>query len=249
MRPLPYKMVISLRRSAFLGAFGLSVLSYLLTPPLAIAAAPEEATRAALEQWLANSAKVKSVHATFDQLRQLKSVRRPLRREGKLWMQKPADFRWQIGAEESPDLLVQRAADGGLWVLDGKAKKARVWTKEALEAQEKEGKGQGVAMMQSMQAVSLAEFETKFKFREGEPDPAYPGIWTFTLGLKDNKAAIFVTRVTLRVNVAEGSLHAFTLHMRDGSSMSTVIRSYQLNAALPASVFKVRSDGYAIEAQ
>lgn len=244
-------MVISLRRRAFLGVAGLSVLSFLLTPPLANAAAPEEATRAALEQWLANSAKVKSVHATFDQLRQLKSVRRPLKREGKLWMQKPADFRWQIGAgdTDSPDLLVQRAADGGLWVLDGKEKKARVWTKEALEAQEKEGKGQGVAVMQSMQAVSLAEFESKFKLREGEPDPAYPGIWTFTLGLKDNKAAIFVTKVTLRVNVAEGSLHAFTLHMRDGSSMSTVIRSYQLNATLPASVFKVRSDGYAIEAQ
>lgn len=210
----------------------------------AFGATPEEA-RAALEKWLVAGAKVTSVQAKFDQLRQLKSVRKPLRREGQLWMEKPGGFRWQIGP--GPDLLVQRGSDGSLWVLDGKDKKARVWSKEALEAQEKDGKGQGFAMIQAMQSISLKEFEEQFKIRGGEPDAGNPDVWTFDLGLKDNKAAIFVIKVTLKGNLKEGSLQALTIHMRDGSSMTTAITEYRLNGAIPDSVFKVDTAGYKVE--
>lgn len=210
----------------------------------AFAATPEEA-RPALEKWLVSAFKVSSVQAKFDQLRQLKSVRKPLKREGQLWMEKPGGFRWQVG--QGPDLLVQRGADGSLWVLDGKDKKARVWSKEALEAQEKDGKGQGFAMIQSMQAISLKEFEEQFKVRGGEPDANNADLWTFELGLKDNKAALFVIKVTLKGNIKEGSLHALTIHMRDGSSMTTAITEYRLNGAIPDSVFKVDTAGYEVE--
>lgn len=210
----------------------------------ALAASPEEA-RLALTRWLEAGQRIKSVQASFDQLRQLKSVRRPLKREGKLWMNKQGGFRWQIGA--GPDLLVQRAGDGSLWVLDGRDKKARVWSKEALEAQEKQGKGQGFAMIQAMQTVGLAEFEEQFKIRGGEPDEAQSDVWSFDLGLKDNKAALFVIKVTLSGNIKDGSLRSLTLHMRDGSSMTTAVTSYQLNATIPASVFKVDSTGYEVE--
>lgn len=222
----------------------LGVLLFLSLLGQAFAATPDEA-RAALEKWLVSAAKVTSVQAKFDQLRQLKSVRKPLKREGQLWMEKPGGFRWQVG--QGPDLLVQRGADGSLWVLDGKDKKARVRSKEALEAQEKDGKGQGFAMIQAMQAISLKEFEEQFKIRGGEPDVANADLWTFELGLKDNKAALFVIKVTLKGNVKEGSLHALTIHMRDGSSMTTAITEYRLNGAIPDSVFKVDTAGYEVE--
>ncbi|MEZ0389069.1 MAG: outer membrane lipoprotein carrier protein LolA [Verrucomicrobium sp.] len=224
--------------------------SLLLTGMLAVTAgdsfaATDEEARAALEKWLAASSKVKSVEARFDQLRQLKSVRKPLRREGQVWMEKPGSFRWQIGP--GPDLLVQRDGEGSLWVLDGKDKKARVWNKAALEAQEKDGKGQGFAMIQSMQSISLKEFEEQFKIRGGEPDATNPDVWAFDLGLKDNKAALFVIKVTLKGNLKDGSLHLMTMHMRDGSSMTTAITSYKLNMPIADSVFKVDTTGYAIE--
>jgi hypothetical protein len=42
-------------------------------------------------------------------------------------------------------------------------------------------------------------------------------------------------------------MQEFTLHMRDGSSLATVIRSYKLNQPIPAQTFKVDTAGYKVE--
>src|SRR4051794_23141970 len=100
--------------------------------------------RAALEKWFAAAAKVKTVQAEFEQLRKLKSVRNPLRKAGKMWMDKSGGlFRWQVG--DPPELLASRGKDGGMTVIDAKKKLARVWDKASLDAEEKQGRGQGFA--------------------------------------------------------------------------------------------------------
>lgn len=217
-----------------------------LTSAVSAADPSPAAPRAALEKWFATAAKVKTIQAEFDQLRKLKSVRNPLRKPGRMWMDKAGGlFRWQVG--DPPELLAIRSKDGGMSVLDAKQKVARTWSREALEAEEQQGRGQGFAMLNSMQNASLADFDRDFILTDGKPDAANPALWHFDWKFKDGKIGLFVLRLTIVANTADGSMQSFTLHMRDGSSMGTVIRSYQLNAAIPAATFKADTTGYTAE--
>jgi hypothetical protein len=164
-----------------------------------------------------------------------------------MWMDKSGGlFRWQVG--DPPDLLAVRSKDGGMTVLDARKKEARVWSKAALESEDKQGRGQGFAMLDSMQHATLADFDQDFGLAAAEQDTANPAIWHFDWRFKDGKISIAVLRLAISVNTADGSMGEFTLHMRDGSSLSTVIRGYQLNQSIPAETFKVDTAGYKVEA-
>jgi outer membrane lipoprotein-sorting protein len=221
------------------------VLVSLATASLAADTAPAEA-RAALEKWFAAAAKIKTVQADFEQLRKLKSVRNPLRKSGRMWMDKKDGlFRWQVG--DPPELLAVRTKDGGMTVLDAKKKRARVWSKETLEAEEKQGRGQGFAMLDSMQSASLADFDRDFELSNAKQDATNPAIWHFDWKFKDGKIGIVVLRLAIVANVSDGSMQSFTLHMRDGSSLGTVIRGYKLDTSIPADTFKVDTTGFELE--
>ena len=85
-----------------------------------------------------------------------------LRAPGKMWIDKRAGlFRWQVG--EPPELLAVRGKDGGMTVLDARQKLARVWSKEALEAEDRQGRGQGFAMLSTMHNATLADFDRDFE--------------------------------------------------------------------------------------
>jgi outer membrane lipoprotein-sorting protein len=229
-------------------AFHLALLALVMCAFPCRAADTSSEARAALEKWFAAAAKVKTVQADFEQLRKLKSVRNPLRKPGRMWVDKNGGlFRWQIG--DPPELLAVKAKDGGMTVLDAKKKAAHVWTKEALEAEEKQGRGQGFAMLNSMQNASLADFDRDFELAAWKQDEANPGVWHFDWKFKDGKIGIVVLRLAITANVADGSMQAFTLHMRDGSSMSTMIRSYKLNQTIPAETFKMDTAGYEVKSE
>ncbi len=216
--------------------------------PASHAAAPTESeARAALRAWMTASSKVKSVTADFEQLRNLRNVRRPLRKSGKLWMVKEGEkFRWQIG--DPPRLMVVRGADGGMTVLDVEDRKAKVWSRQSLLEQEKEGRGQGFSsIMEAMQTPSLAEFEQRFTLEAWKVDATNPAWWDFEVSFKDRRTSLVVRRLTLAVNRTDGSLRAMTLQMRDGSSLATIIRSYTLNQAITPATFQVSTEGYQIE--
>jgi outer membrane lipoprotein-sorting protein len=208
---------------------------------------PEAEAKAALQQWMTASTKAKSVTADFEQLRNLRNVKRPLRKQGKLWIVKEGGkFRWQIG--EPPTVMVVRGADGGMMVVNVAEKEAQVWSKETLLEREKEGKGQGFSsMMEAMNSPSLAEFEQRFKLEDWRVDPSNPAWWEFDLSFRDRRTSLVVRQLKLAVNTQDGALRSMTLNMRDGSSLSTQIRSYTLNKAVPADVFKVDTAGYEVK--
>jgi outer membrane lipoprotein-sorting protein len=219
----------------------------LATASVARAAPSSDAEgRAALEKWFAAAGKVKTVQAEFEQLRKLRSVRNPLRKPGKMWMDKSGGlFRWQVG--DPPELIAVRGKDGGMTVLDAKKHAARVWDKEALEAEEKQGRGQGFAMLNSMQNASLTDFDRDFELAAAEQDAGNPAIWHFDWKFKDGKVSVAVLRLTVTVDISNGALHEFTLYMRDGSTMGTLVRGYKLNQPIPAELFKVDMTGYQVE--
>lgn len=226
----------------------LAAVSGLVLTQFSPAADPSASeARSALEACFARAAKVKTVQAEFDQLRKLKSVRNPLRKVGQLWMDKDSGlFRWQVG--EPPEMMAIRSKDGSMTVLETRKKQARTWTKEALEAEEKQGRGQGFAMLSSMQNASLADFDRDFELVGWNRDEAQPALWSFDWKFRDGKIGLFVLKLSVVLNSGDGALQSFTVHMRDGSSMSTVVKSYKLNAAISADTFKVDMTGYEVEA-
>jgi hypothetical protein len=180
-------------------------------------------------------------------LRNLSNVKRALRKPGKLWIEREGGkFRWQIG--EPPTLIAVHGADGGMMVVEVADKEAQVWTKEALFEKEKEGRGQGFSsMMEAMHTPTLAEFEQRFELKDWRVDASNPTFWEFDLAFRDRRTSLVVRQLQLAVNTQDGALRSMTLHMRDGSSLSTVIRSYTLNKAVLAETFKVDTAGYEVK--
>ena len=144
-------------------------------------------------------------------------------------------------------MTVVRDKSGALTVLDAKDKKARVWSKEALMNEEKQGRGQGFAMLDAMQSPSMADFEKTFELKGADQVEGAADLWRFNLVLRDRQAGVFVKQVQFTVNLAEGTLSGLTIIMRDGSSMGTNIKGVKLNAPIPASVFKLDTTGYTLE--
>lgn len=204
---------------------------------------PEQ--RGILEQWLKTAAKTRTVQGEFDQIRYLKGVSKPLIRPGRIWMEKPSNFRWQIG--EPPSMIAVRGKDDKLTVLDSREKKARIWTHEALLQQEAEGKGQGIAMLGAGLGDSMAAFEKQFEINDVKPVEGRSGDYAFTLSLRDHTARVFVKSITLTVGVTDGALRSFVVLMRDGSRMETVVKKYVLNGDIGSDIFRVDTAGYEVE--
>ena len=198
-----------------------------------------------LEQWLKTAAKTRTVQGEFDQIRYLKGVNKPLIRPGRIWMEKPANFRWQIG--EPPSMIAVRGKDDKLTVLDAREKKARIWTHQALLQQEAEGKGQGIAMLGAGLGDSMAAFEKQFEINDVKPVEGRAGDYAFTLSLRDHTARVFVKSITLTVGLTDGALRSFVVQMRDGSRMETMVKKYVLNADIGSDVFRVDTTGYEVE--
>lgn len=223
----------------------MALMAALILPAGAALGIPAAEARPLLEKWMEKAAKVKTVQAEFEQLRTLSTVRVPLRKQGKIWMDKDGSFRWQLG--EPPTMTVVRDKAGSLTVLDAKDKKATTWTKEALLNEEKQGRGQGFAMLDAMQSPSMADFEKTFEVKGASQVADAPGLWRFDLALRDRQAGVFVREVQFTVNLEEGTFAGLLIVMRDSSSMGTNIRSVRLNQPVPADTFKVDTSGYTVE--
>lgn len=222
------------------------MLAILLFSLIGRSPAAEAGARQAAAQWIAAGAKLKSLEASFVQERQLKALRQPLSKPGKLWFQRPSAFRWQIG--DPPAIIAVRSAKGGLVVADTKSKNATLWSAEALEREVSEHGGQGFAMMGGSFAASLEEFERMFEIKSASPTKM-PGQVELLLALRDKKAAIVVKEVAFLVQPATGALDQFELRMRDGSILRTRITAARRDAALPAGTFNLDTTDYQIEQQ
>lgn len=222
------------------------ILAVLLFSLIGRSSSAEADARQTAARWIAAGAKLKSLEASFAQERQLKTLRQPLSKPGKLWFQRPSAFRWQIG--DPPAIIAVRSATGGLVVADTKSKKATLWSAEALEREAAEHGGQGFTMMSGSFAASLEEFEKTFEIKSAS-STKMPGQVELLLALRDKKAAIVVKEVSFLVQPATGALDQFELRMRDGSVLRTRITAARRDAAVPAGTFTLDTSGYQIEQQ
>lgn len=200
--------------------------------------------KSSLQKWLTQAAKIKSLSADLEQMRELPVLKSKLSRKGKVWFADHGLLRWQMG--EPPNLVVTREKSGDLLVLEPKKAKAQRWSKEALLAQEKQGQGNGFAMMDAMRTPSVKEFEEQFQIVSAAPGEE-AGRVVFDLVMKDPQAANFIRSIELEVNPSAGTLHRMSMVMKDKARLHTLVKEQILNPKIAESTFHLDTTGYKVE--
>jgi outer membrane lipoprotein-sorting protein len=199
--------------------------------------------RDVVRRWIEAGKDVRSIESDFMQERQLKALRQPLSKPGKLWFQKPGSFRWQIG---DPPVTVATRKDGGdLTVLETREKKARVWSAAKLAGEAAQKGGQGFALIGAGFAATLEQFESVFEIKSAK-ETKEPGVWEVFLDLRDKKAGLVVKDVVFLIAPADGALRQFELRMRDGSILRTRIGAVKKNGNIPEVIFSADTTGYEV---
>lgn len=205
----------------------------------------DSSARDLVARWIQATQKLQSLEADFRQERQLKTLRRPLVKSGKLWFKRPDGFRWQI--DEPPALIAVRSPDGGgLKVADMKNRSVRLWsTGELQAAADASSGGGGFSMFQMGFTPSIEDFERMFEINAATP-AAQPGQWNIHLGLKDNRARLAVKDIVFTLRPEAGALDGFEIQLRDGSLMRTIITRAAPNVAIANDVFAVDTNGFSL---
>lgn len=210
-----------------------ALLLTLAAPSRAVEAPAAADTRRLVSEWLENSSRFTTLQIEFAQERQLRALRRPLSRQGKLWVARDGRLRWQI--DDPPSLLLLRpgANDDLLW-LD---LKKRSWRRLDPDEDATQGNAQALRLLQQAQAASLADFEAAFTLRSARPVADFPGRYRLELDLRDRRASLAVKDVFFEIEPATGALHLMEFQLRDGSLLRTRVTRVAKNVKLDPALF------------
>lgn len=191
------------------------------------------AARPLVIEWLSRSRDFKSLEIDFTQERQLKALRRPLSRQGKLWITQSGQLRWQIDDPASL-LLVRASKDAPLYWID---LKKQTWKELNTEDDQTQGNAQAMQFMMQSQTATIETFETAFTLKGAHSLPKNPGHWRLELDLKDRRASLAVKDVFFHIEPATGALHLLEFQLRDGSLLRTRVTRALKNPTLPQDLF------------
>lgn len=198
-----------------------------------------EALRPLVSEWLQNSSRFTTLTVDFVQERQLRALRRPLSRSGKLWITREGRVRWQI--DEPPALLLTRSGpDRPLVWIDTKKK---TWRRLDSSDDATQGQSQALGLLLQSQAASLATFEEAFTLKRAVPVAEATGRWRLELDLKDRRASLSVKDVFFEIEPATGALHLMEFQLRDGSVLRTRMTSALKDGAMDPRLFEPKLDG------
>ncbi len=199
----------------------------------------QEQTRRLVGEWLQNSGRFKTLGVDFIQERQLRALRRPLSRTGKLWVTQDGKMRWQI--DEPPALILARSgAEAPLLWIDTKKK---TWRRIDPQDDATQGNAQAMRMLMQTQTASLETFEEAFALRHARPVAEAAGRWRVELDLKDRRASLSVKDVFFEIEPASGALHLMEFQLRDGSLLRTRMTRAVKNGKLDARLFQPDLEG------
>lgn len=210
----------------------LSLFSSARTSHAAAPLTPEE-TRQQVALWLQNSSQFTTLEIDFMQERQLRALRRPLSRPGKLWVTREGALRWQI--DEPPALLLTRKGQDAplLWI----DLKKQTWHRLESQDDATQGNAQAMRMLLETHSTSLDDFEQAFTLRTARPVLEAAGRLRLELALKDRRASLSVKDVFFEIEPATGALHLIEFQLRDGSLLRTRVTRAVKNAKLQPGLF------------
>jgi outer membrane lipoprotein carrier protein len=185
-----------------------------------------------LHIWLKKQENIRSIQATFTQTRSLPSVRKPLTTTGKLTMQKPQRFRWELGDPASSMAI----SDGTTTYLMDMVK---------LQAR-KIGVDDPASKPFSLMASKA--FENKDSFHQTfhiQQQTQVDAVFLYSLLLRDAAAAKHLREVILSIS-NDGDIKAIELVLSDQSRIKTTMNAVKLNAAIPATTFTPNLQGFKV---
>ncbi len=199
----------------------------LLFSPAAIAADNLEIVK----RWLATNSGIRSLQINFTQTRKMRSLKVPIRQDGKLWLDHAhSRFRWEVG--DPPQTIVVKP-HRELFIIRTPMKKY-----------EKRAPGTGdtpaMAALANGFPRTIDEFQQKYRVLKVEPQENIYRIVAAPLGA----AARGVETFTYVVESRNYRLVGIEIDLKDGSSVETVFTKVIPNAPVPLSLFEPSLEGY-----
>ena len=196
--------------------------------PLSSAEAGPDSSREFLNTWMDQQAKIKTWSADVVQIRNLKSLTRPLKSRGQVWFRQPNRFRWQLG--DPPRTIAVRKDDELLIIYPRLKQIERFAAGEDVDPAWKQ-------VLALLEVGFPSDSETFFSRYELIRTTRLKKSWKFELRPAAEVARKLLDRVTVEISTRDFTLLATELIFPDGSTMKNQFIHRQLNPDLDEALF------------
>ena len=222
-------------RRSFLSS--LVTLGFTFLSATALVAEPEVNIEP-VEKWIEKQATMKSAIVNFTQERRLRTLKKPIIKEGKFWFRAPSTFRWEIG-DPVEMIAVQREKDD-LFVVKVKEKEIDQYSYEKVI---EEGSQNGLSFLESGFPRDLASFQKNFSILSVQENQGFHEVQT---KLTDRRTSLGCRKIVFFLDLESHELRHVHLYFRDGSVMTNRFQSIQRDVPVPDSSFSVSTDGFTL---
>lgn len=192
-------------------------------------------------EWLNAQKEVRAVEASFSQERKLRTLRRVLKSEGKLWFIAPDRFRWEVG--DPAKMVALQSGDGKVTVIEPRKKRAKVYDPANPEHAEMV---QRLGLMKPGFGGGAEKFKEQFEVKKVSRAEG-SDTWEAEMSFKDSRMALVVMKVVMRVNGKTGVPVEFRLEFRDGTKIGWRFGAVVRDGEIAAEVFDYDLEGYEVE--
>lgn len=195
-----------------------------------------------VKKWIEAQKGVKTISSDFVQVRELRSLKRPLKNNGKFCYENPSSFRWEIGnAGETPKSVALQRNGKGIIIAEPQKKEAKTFTMADVQ---EEGKARGFSFLDAGFPKSFEAFDENFLVTSVERGS---GTVSFRAEPRARKAKLVLRYVTFTINEGNNQLTELYLRFRDSSNIRTTFYNTRMNARLPSGTFDIDLTGYKVE--
>jgi outer membrane lipoprotein-sorting protein len=190
----------------------------------------EEKTDRILNEWIEKQSKIKRWSSDVLQIRELKSLVRPLETSGRVWVEPPDRFCWQLG-EPAKTIAIQTGEE--LVIIYPRLKQIeRYPEKDIVDPAWKQ-------VMALLDAGFPTDSKTFFELYKVNSITRSDETWRFELLPAAMEGRKLLDRVRIEVTSDDLTLVATELVFSDGSSMRNEFSNHDLNPEMDEELFEV----------
>ena len=191
-----------------------------------------------VRKWIKGQAGMKTAIVEFAQERRLRTLRKPIVKEGTFWFQAPSSFRWEVGSPA--EIIAVQKAKGDLFVVDQEKKRIDQYPYEVIL---KKGSSKGLSFLEAGFPRDLEDFQKNFKVLSVEEKQGFTEVQT---RLTDRRASLGCRKIVFFLDLKTSELRHVHLYFRDGSIMTNRFKSMKVNQSISPDKFSVKTDGYEV---
>lgn len=190
-----------------------------------------------VKKWLHSHAGLRTLQIDFDQQRQMRTLKLPVKKSGKLWLDlKSKHFRWQTG--DPPSVIVLN--DGKRLTIVQPGRKRVEYRTAGMKGASSDAPP-GLSALASGFPKTLDEFQKQNRILSNERDGDIFKLKTVPI---QGEAAKGIREFTYRIDAEEHYLRGFEIVLKDGSKVSSSFRRIVTNGTIPKEIFTVDTEGY-----